>query len=247
MINGGPYTITLGGVVDVPNNNGQTPSGNPPVAVQVVNSSGFFLNCATDGLVFSVPSFTAMTLDSASGTNLVVTAVGGVTTTANNFTVTWLNANEQSPLPDGPLTAAAIFAALTVTATTTQFLAAEAVPVLAGQTQLVVEFATLIFPNGTTLDNYNSAYVVVYGPSEVTVDVILLGSTVAETYFQAQHALLAAYYGSNWILPVILPLALGSSGGGVSGIVVIAGSAAGVSVDVVLTQEVLPQLGPLVY
>src|ERR1017187_7445049 len=112
LINAGPQSLTLNVPTVVPNPLAEW--GNAPTQVQVCNLSGFLINASAGGLVYMIQSYTALTLPLGQpGANLTMIPFSGTAAAPyNQVTETWLLSNETSPMPDGPLTAAAIAAAL---------------------------------------------------------------------------------------------------------------------------------------
>ena len=118
MLNTGPQNLTLATPATVANP--YTYGGNEPVAVQIDNATGFLLQASAGGLVYLVQAYTALTIPlSGGGQNLTLLPfTGSATPPYNQCTETWLLAGEESPMPDGPLTAAAISAAIAGTVNT---------------------------------------------------------------------------------------------------------------------------------
>lgn len=115
MITQGPFTLTLGDTLPL-NDPGAT-SNNPATAVQIQNASPFIIEVNAGGTLLTIQSFTAQTVvTSGGGQQMSVEPIGtniaSVTTSDDSLTVVWLLAGESSPMVDGPLTAAAIVAAI---------------------------------------------------------------------------------------------------------------------------------------
>ena len=110
MITSGPFTVSAGVILTVPNPLAQ--GGNPPKQAQLQNGSGYTLTVMADGVPVTIAAWTAQTVTlDGSGSPLTVEAgtlgQGGAT---NELTVVWLLAGETAPMADGPLTAAAVAA-----------------------------------------------------------------------------------------------------------------------------------------
>lgn len=111
MITQGPRTLTIGAVVPL-SDPGAT-SNNPATAVQLQNASPFIISVNSGGTVLTLQPFTSQTVaTSGGGQQMSATpiAAGGSAqlTAVNSLIVVWLLAGEQAPMPDGPLTAAAL-------------------------------------------------------------------------------------------------------------------------------------------
>jgi hypothetical protein len=90
----------------------QKTGGPPSVAVQMQNASSFAIEVLTEGDQYFIQPFTAQTVP-VSGQPVTITPVlqQGLSA-ATPLTPVWLLANESPPMQDGPLTAAALQAAL---------------------------------------------------------------------------------------------------------------------------------------
>lgn len=112
MINTGPQSLVLNTPTVVTNPLAEW--GNAPTQVQVCNLSGFLIQASAGGLIYMIQSYTALTLPLGQpGANLTMVPFSGAAAAPyNQVTETWLLSDETSPMPDGPLTAAAIAAAL---------------------------------------------------------------------------------------------------------------------------------------
>ena len=118
MITSGPFTVSAGVILTVPNPLAQ--GGNPPKQAQLQNGSGYTLTVMADGVPVTIAAWTAQTVTlDGSGSPLTITAgtlgQGGAT---NELTVIWLLAGETAPMTDGPLTAAAVAAEVAGAVTT---------------------------------------------------------------------------------------------------------------------------------
>jgi hypothetical protein len=110
----GPFTLVLNVAQSLLNPTAS--GGNPATAIQIQNSSGFVLSVLAGGEQYTIQSFTAQVVPLiADGSPITVDAVQSTGTTANKITVVWLLAGESPPMTTGPLTAAAIVAAITGT------------------------------------------------------------------------------------------------------------------------------------
>jgi hypothetical protein len=110
----GPFTLVLNVAQSLLNPTAT--GGNPAVGIQIQNSSGFVISVLAGGEQYTIQSFTAQVVPLiADGSPVTVDAVQSTGTTANKLTVVWLLAGESPPMTTGPLTAAAIVAAITGT------------------------------------------------------------------------------------------------------------------------------------
>lgn len=112
---GGSVTLTaVGAAVTV-----QAPSLGPDfAAVQLQNSSVFVISALAGGETYTIQSFTAQTIPLASdAAPIVITPIadpsGEVAGIGSSLIPVWLLEGESPPMQDGPLTAAAIAAAIT--------------------------------------------------------------------------------------------------------------------------------------
>lgn len=112
MITDAPYIPVDGGLVSVSDPGARL--GYSSAAIQIQNASPFAVNVAADGQVFAIQSFTAQTVPVAGdATPVTITPTGVAAASAGTITTVWLLANENPPMDDGSLTAAAIVSALT--------------------------------------------------------------------------------------------------------------------------------------
>jgi len=110
MITQGPFTLTLG--TTLPLNDPGATSNNPATQVQLQNATAFIIEVNVGGAVYTIQSFTAQTVPtSGGGQQMAVSPLESTGGGGGTLTVVWLLAGEQSPMQDGPLTAAAIAAA----------------------------------------------------------------------------------------------------------------------------------------
>lgn len=111
---GAPVTLTLNVLASVPN---PTLGGQDFAAVQLQNSSVFVIQVVADGLQYTIQPFTAQTVPlSSTGNPITILPTqnpGGSTVGGSTLTPVWLLPGEAPPMQDGPLTAAAIVAAIT--------------------------------------------------------------------------------------------------------------------------------------
>lgn len=123
----------------VAENDPYTSQGSAAAAIQFQNSSPFVLLILAGGEQYTIQGFTAQTLELAGGGQPVqITPTTNPTGSAasTSITIVWLLPGEAAPMSDGPLTAAAIAAAITgslVTAGSATLLATGTEQSLAGQ------------------------------------------------------------------------------------------------------------------
>jgi len=124
MINNGPSTLALEVSSQLPNP--FTAGYNAPAACQVCNSSAFTLQVSTLGSPYVIQAFSAVTVPVNGNEPLQVLPIATIASasSATSITLTWLLGGESAPQEDGPLTAAAIAAAIAGTITFPQTLLA---------------------------------------------------------------------------------------------------------------------------
>ena len=116
----GPYTLTAGQTLTVPNPTAG--GGNPAAAVQLQNASGFVLSVIASGNQYTIQPFTAQTIPLVQdGSPITLQPIGqAVGIVSASLYVVWLlgqgNQPEAPPMADGPLTSAAVFAATSLNA-----------------------------------------------------------------------------------------------------------------------------------
>jgi hypothetical protein len=114
MITKGPYSLTIGTTLELPDP-GAT-SNNPGTQLQLQNNSPLTINVNSGGTIYTIQSFTAQTVTAAGSQPLSVLPIvsSGASTAANALFVVWLLQGESPPMQDGPLTAAAIASLATI-------------------------------------------------------------------------------------------------------------------------------------
>ena len=232
LLNTGPQSLTLNTTTTVPNP--FTYGGNEPVAVQVCNASGFLLEASAGGLVYLVQAYTALTVPlSGGGQNLsLLPFSGSASAPYNTVSETWLLSGETSPMQDGPLTAAAVAAAISgVVVTATQnFEAASAIALTAlNAYNLVLNLTTASYPTGTAQANYATAIVEIVNSSGAQATFQIVAEDVTGNYFFAQEVTMEG--NSLFTYTGCLPVA------GIKAIYVYPFTSTAATVSVILTAE----------
>jgi Pectate lyase superfamily protein len=113
----GPFTLTLNVPITIPDA-GSAYGGQPSANVQLQNSSIFVISVLAAGLTYTIQAFMAVTIpltvgpENGTAEPITVIPTQAISLLAQAFALTcvWLLPNEAPPMPDGPLTAAAIIA-----------------------------------------------------------------------------------------------------------------------------------------
>jgi hypothetical protein len=188
----GPFSLSLGQTTSCPN---PSKGGLNFAAVQVQNASAFVLTVLAGGEQFTIQAFTASTVPLAGdGQPITLTAAqnpGNVTATNLTVTLVWLlptnsqTGFETPPMLDGPLTSAAIVAAISGTITT--------------------QGATTLVGSGSFIAGAGGSGYEVLGPfSNVP-------STTRSVLLLLQNAAVAPYQGTTISLPLIIGSTTGQS------------------------------------
>jgi hypothetical protein len=241
VINTGPQSLTLNVPTVVPNPLAEW--GNAPTQVQVCNLSGFLINASAGGLVYMIQSYTALTLPLGQpGANLTMTPFSGTAAAPyNQVTETWLLSDETSPMPDGPLTASAIAAAIAgiVEITTTSFQAMASTSTNF-EGFLLLNLGTITYPPNLVQANFQTAIVTFQNTTAASAPAcglnIASGSVGSAQVDLYQEAFSIPAHG---VYTTYVPLA------GVETLQFL-GPAYGIDISVELTQEILPP-GPAVH
>jgi hypothetical protein len=167
----GPFTLTLDQQLPIPN---PTLGGVNFAKVQLQNSSGFVLTVIAAGLTYTLQPFIAQTIPlDLDGQPIQVTPTqvpGGDDAGNNTLTAVWLLDGETAPMQDGPLTAAAIAAAISGSVAVTDVLVNG---INVGTTNVIA------VPASAVLHSY-SALVVILTPSNIPLSVITAAANGAQ-------------------------------------------------------------------
>jgi hypothetical protein len=189
-----------------------------------------------------IQSYTALTLPLGQpGANLTMTPFSGTAAAPyNQVTETWLLSGETSPMPDGPLTAAAIEAAIAgiVEITTTSFQAMASTSINFDGV-LVLDLGTITYPPNLIQANFQTAIVTFNNTTAASAPACGLTSALA-VVDSAQVDLYQEAFSipKNGVYTTYVPLA------GVNTFQFL--GRPGIDISVVFTQEILPP-GPAVH